>query len=134
MNTNRNSRVNEELTKLTRKQMENMKRYAIYAVMVIICAGFMYWIFSPSKDEKANKEAQSGFNTEIPMPKEEGLIGDKRSAYEQEQMKQKQAERMRTLQDFSALIVDNTTDGLVLITDEPAMTMEPTGSGANTQR
>jgi conjugative transposon TraM protein len=28
------------------------------------------------------------FNADIPLPKEEGLIGDKRDAYEQEQMKQ----------------------------------------------
>ena len=131
-----NTKVNDELTKLTRKQMEKMKRYAIYAVMVIIFAGCMYWIFSPSNDEKANREAQSGFNTEIPMPKEEGLIGDKRSAYEQEQMKQKQSERMRTLQDFAALVGDNTakTDELVSIPDETTVTLYRTPTDYGTQQ
>jgi conjugative transposon TraM protein len=130
MNTDRNSQINDELTKISGKQKELLKKYAIYAVMVIAFGGCMYWIFSPSKDEKANREAQSGFNTDIPMPKEEGLIGDKRSAYEQEQMRQRQSERMRTLQDFSALVGDNApqTDGLVLITDEPDETEQRTVS------
>jgi hypothetical protein len=44
------------------------------------------------------------FNADIPLPKEEGLIGDKRDSYEQEQMQQKQAERIHSLSDFSSML------------------------------
>ena len=135
MNTNRKGQINEEMTGITRKQTELLKKYAIYAAMALIFGGCMYWIFSPSKDEKVNKEAQSGFNTEIPMPKEEGLIGDKRSAYEQEQMRQRQSERMRTLQDFSTLTGDNkpNTENRAIITDEPPLSEQRTGYGSERQ-
>jgi conjugative transposon TraM protein len=138
MNTNKSSQLNDELTKMTGKQRELMKKYAIYAAMALIFGGCMYWIFSPSKDDKANREAQSGFNAEIPMPKEEGLISDKRSAYEQEQMRQRQSERMRSLQDFSAMIGGETqkTDELTLMPDEPLIIDERAtyGSGSNSGR
>ncbi|GHT63656.1 conjugative transposon protein TraM [Bacteroidia bacterium] len=118
MNTNNQS--NEEKPKLTVEQKQKMKKYAVFALMGIICAGCIWFIFAPSTDEKDTQKAQAGFNTDIPMPKEEGLIGDKRDAYEQEQMKEKQSERMRSLQDFSRLLGNNSpeTDDLAL-TDEP---------------
>jgi conjugative transposon TraM protein len=119
-----NNQTNEEKSKLSNEQKQKLKKYAVFALMGIICAGCMWLIFAPSADEKAKQEQAAGFNADIPLPKEEGLIGDKRDAYEQEQMKQKQAERMRSLQDFSALLGDDAAkpaDDLVLLTDaEPA--------------
>jgi conjugative transposon TraM protein len=99
-----NNQTNEDKPKLSNEQQQKMKKYAVFALMGIICAGCMWFIFAPSADEKAKQEAQSGFNAEIPAPKNEGIIGDKATAYEQEQMKQKQAERMRSLDDFSSLL------------------------------
>ena len=99
-----------------------MKKYAVFALMGIICAGCMWFIFAPSADEKVKREQQSGFNADIPMPKDEGIIGDKASAYEQEQIQQKQAERMRSLADFSSLLDAGNTkqpDDLALPADEP---------------
>jgi conjugative transposon TraM protein len=64
------------------------------------------------------------------MPKEEGIIGDKASAYEQEQIQQKQAERMRSLEDFSSLLGAGNPkepDDLVLLTDD--VQSAKTGSG-----
>jgi predicted NodU family carbamoyl transferase len=58
------------------------------------------------------------------------MVGDKAAAYEQEQMKQKQAERMRSLEDFSSLLGESDpkqADDLVLLTHEPAHTN--TGGG-----
>jgi conjugative transposon TraM protein len=81
----------------------------------------MWFIFAPSADEKAKQAQTAGFNAEIPDPKNEGIVGDKATAYEQEQMKQKQAERMRSLNDFSSLLGENDkkqTDGLALLPDE----------------
>jgi len=105
---------------MSQKQKELFKKAAVYSLMGILFLGFMYLIFAPSADNKANTEVNQGFNTDIPMPKEEALISDKRDAYQQEQMKQKQDERMRSLQDFSALLgdIDNEkTDELAILSD-----------------
>jgi conjugative transposon TraM protein len=59
------------------------------------------------------------------MPKEEGIIDNKKDAYEQEQMKRKQEERMRSLSDFTAMLgggneAQTPQDDLVLLDSEPA--------------
>jgi len=116
MNSNKND---EQKPKLTPKQKELMKKIFVFTLMGVICAGCLYWIYVPSKASNAEKE-QSGFNTDIPLPKEGDLIGDKRDAYEKEFLKQKQSERMRSLQDFSSLFGDSTSkknDELALTTD-----------------
>jgi len=115
--------TDENKSRLSNEQRQMMKKYAVFALMGIICAGSIFYIFSPSADERAKQEQQMGFNTDIPMPKEESIIGDKRDAYEQEQVRQRQEERMRSLQDFSALLGDNApkqNDDLALIINEPA--------------
>jgi conjugative transposon TraM protein len=115
-----NNQTDENKSRLSNEQKQKLKKYAVFASMGIICAGCMWFIFAPSADEKAKQEQQMGFNAEIPDPKNEVIIGDKASAYEQEQMKQKQAERMRSLEDFSSLLgSDNPkqTDDLALITE-----------------
>lgn len=124
-----NNQANEEKPKLTQKQKELMKKIAVFSLMGIVCVGSLFLIFSPSADEKAKQEAQAGFNTDIPMPKEEGIVGDKRDAYEQEQMQRKQEERMRSLQDFSVFLGDNAPkkDDLSLMTDEPATATQTRG-------
>ncbi|GAB6013638.1 conjugative transposon protein TraM, partial [Viscerimonas tarda] len=113
----------DDKPKLSNEQKQKMKKYAVFALMGIICAGCMWFIFAPSADEKAKQELQTGFNAEIPDPKNEGIVGDKATAYEQEQVKQKQAERMRSLDDFSSLLGENgkkPADDLALLPDEPA--------------
>jgi conjugative transposon TraM protein len=117
----------ESKPKLSNEQKQKMKKYAVFALMGIICAGCMWLIFAPSADDKARMEQSAGFNADIPMPKNEGIVADKATAYEQEQMKQKQAERMRSLEDFSSLLGSDSpkqTDGLALLTDDaqPART------------
>jgi conjugative transposon TraM protein len=113
----------EDKPRLSNEQKQKMKKYAVFALMGIICAGCMWFIFAPSAKEKAKQEMQMGFNAEIPDPKNAGIVGDKATAYEQEQVKQKQAERMRSLDDFSSLLSENgkkQTDDLALLPDEPA--------------
>jgi conjugative transposon TraM protein len=118
-----NSQTEESKPRLSNEQKQKMQKYAVFALMGIICAGCMWFIFAPSADEKAKQAQQTGFNADIPMPKDETIIGDKASAYEEEQMKQKQAERMRSLEDFSSLLGNDNhpkqADDLVLLTDEP---------------
>ena len=119
--------------KLSNEQKQKLKKYAVFALMGIICAGSMWLIFAPSADEKAKQEQTAGFNADIPLPKEEGIIGDKRDAYEQEQMKRKQEERMRSLSDFTAMLgggseTQTPQDDLVLLDSEPEKP-KTTGTG-----
>ena len=99
-----NNQINEKKTGLSNEHKQKLKKYAVFALMGVICAGCMYLIFMPSADEKARQEQTAGFNADIPLPKDEGIIGDKRDAYEQAQLMQKQAERMRSLEDFTAMM------------------------------
>jgi conjugative transposon TraM protein len=107
---------------LSDEQKQKLKKYVVFALMGIICAGCMWFIFKPSANDKAKLEQQSGFNAEIPDPKNEGIIGDKRDAYEQAQVQQRQADRMRSLHDFGALLNENNSrqadSDLSLLTEE----------------
>ena len=135
-NTDNNQIKDGGKTLLSNEQKQKMKKYAVFALMGIICAGCIFFIFAPSADEKAKREQTAGFNTEIPLPKEGNLIGDKRDAYEQEQMKRKQTERMHSLSDFSAVLGDETAKpagDLVLLTDEPVKTSSGDGSKNRSQ-
>jgi conjugative transposon TraM protein len=123
----------ENKSKLTDEQKQKLKKYAVFALMGIICAGCMWLIFKPSANEKAVREQQSGFNTDIPDPRNEGIVGDKRDAYEQEQVRQRQAERMRSLHDFGSLLNENNSrqsdNELSLLTEEiPASRTGGTGT------
>jgi conjugative transposon TraM protein len=126
MNMNTDNRtIDGNGNNLSKAQREKLKKFAVFVLMGLIFVGCMYLIFSPSADDRAKQEQSAGLNAELPMPKDESIIGDKRDAYEQEQMKQKQEERMRSLADFSSLLGDNSQkngndDDLSLITDEPA--------------
>jgi conjugative transposon TraM protein len=135
MSTNSQT-TNESKPGLSGEQKQKMKKYAVFALMGVICAGCMYLIFAPSAEDKARQEQTAGFNADIPLPKEEGLIGDKRDAYEQEHIKQKQAERMRSLEDFSAMLGGETAkpaDDLVLPDDEPQTVKASSGGGTKSR-
>jgi conjugative transposon TraM protein len=88
---------------LTAAEKQKRKKMLVMPLFFLIFGGVMWLIFSPSGDKNENLIGQSGFNAEIPTPKDEGIIGDKRTAYEQEAMRQKEQERMRSLQDFSSM-------------------------------
>jgi conjugative transposon TraM protein len=117
-----NKQTEESKQMLTNEQKQKMKKYAVFALMFMIFGAAIWLIFAPSADDKAKEAQLSGFNSNIPMPKEEGIIDNKKDAYEQGDIKQKQDERMRSLQDFSSLLGENNakqTDDLALL-DEPA--------------
>ena len=116
-----NNKTADGKPKLTDEQKQKIKKYGIFACMFVVFAGCLWFIFAPSADDKAKEEAKAGFNSEIPMPKNEGIVGDKKSAYEQELIAQKQAERMRSLQDFGSLLGNETeslSGDLDLMTNE----------------
>lgn len=91
---------------LTPAEMQKRKKMVVMPLFVLIFGAVMWLIFAPSGKEKEKTAQQAGLNVELPMPKDEGLVSDKRDAYEREAMQQKQQERMRSLQDFSVQLAD----------------------------
>ncbi|WP_029901720.1 conjugative transposon protein TraM [Prevotella sp. 10(H)] len=79
---------------------QQLKKYAVFAMMFLAFAGCMWLIFAPSESEKEKQKEGIGFNADIPDPKKDEIIADKRDAYEQEQLDQKQKDRMRSLDAF----------------------------------
>jgi conjugative transposon TraM protein len=64
----------------------------------------MWLIFAPSSDKKEKEQQSQGLNTDLPMPEEKGLVGNKREAYEQEAIRQKDKDKKRSLSDFAFLL------------------------------
>lgn len=72
----------------------------VFPLMFLVFAGCMYLIFAPSDKEDVNVESVGGFNADIPLPAEDGIIADKQKAYEQAMMNRKQQDKIQSLQDF----------------------------------
>ena len=112
----------KEKKELTPQQIQQRKKLLVYPLMGLVFLGSMYLIFAPSDKDEAKVENVGGFNADIPQPKGDGIISDKKTAYEQEQMENKQADKMRSLQDFAFSLGEENGNGedLTLIDDAPA--------------
>lgn len=111
----------KEKKELTPGQIQQRKKMLIYPLMGLVFLGSMYLIFAPSEKDETKVENVGGFNADIPQPKGDGIISDKKTAYEREQMENKQADKMRSLQDFAFSLGEE--DGKrehSLIVDDPA--------------
>lgn len=91
---------------MTLAQRQRRNKMLVMPLFFLLFVGAMWLIFAPSDDGKVQVEGQSGFNAELPVPKEEGIVEGKRDAYEREAMQQKQQEKMKSLQDFSSMFDD----------------------------
>lgn len=86
------------------KSKQSFKKYLVYAVMIIIFAGCLWLIFAPSgKDKEAQKQG-IGFNADIPDPRGADIVSDKKTAYEQEQVRLRQEEKMKSLEEHTILL------------------------------
>ena len=90
-------------TPLTEEQRQKRRKMLVYPLMGLLFAGSMWLIFAPSDKDKAEAQQGVGFNTEMPLPVEAGIIADKRTAYEQAKMEEKQKERRTQMNDLAAL-------------------------------
>lgn len=81
---------------LTPKQLQQRKKLMVYPLMGLLFLGSMWLIFAPSEERDVNRDTVGAFNADIPLPENDGIIGDKRKAYEQAQ-----AEKVRSLEDFA---------------------------------
>jgi len=96
---------------LTPKQLQQRRKLLVYPLMGLLFLGSMWLIFAPSEKQDVNGDTVGAFNADIPLPENDGIIGDKRKAYEQAQMEKKQAEKVRSLEDF-AFSGDSDADGV----------------------
>lgn len=112
------------------KRKEQIKKWLIYAGMGLLFLVSMYFIFKPSKEQVQAEHQKVGFNAELPDPRGAGIEADKIAAYELEDMRVKQEQKMRTLEDFTAMPPDDEEEEVVEIPEESKYT-SGVGSGSS---
>ena len=95
---------------LTPQQVQQRRKMIVFPLMFLAFAGCMYLIFAPSGKENVNVESVGGFNADIPLPAEDGIIADKQKAYEQAVTNRKQQDKIQSLQDFGFTLDDDTEE------------------------
>ena len=117
---------------LTPRQVQQRRKMIVFPLMFLAFAGCMYLIFAPSGKEDVNVESVGGFNADIPLPAEDGIIADKQKAYEQAMISRKQQDRIQSLQDFGFTGDDETEEPQAEIDLMPEEDVQPKrGSGAS---
>ena len=70
----------KEIRPLTPEEMLKRKKMLVYPLFFLVFLGVMWLIFAPSDSDEPLRE---GFNVDVPMPEDKGLLSDKKTAYEQ---------------------------------------------------
>ena len=83
----------KEKRPLTEEQRQRRKKMLVYPLMVLTFLGCMWLIFVPSQKDGGKERQGLGFNTDMPLPENSGIIGDKAKAYEQQQLENRKKER-----------------------------------------
>lgn len=109
---------------LTPKQLQQRKKLMVYPLMGLLFLGSMWLIFAPSEERDVNRDTVGAFNADIPLPENDGIIGDKRKAYEQAQAEKQQAEKVRSLEDF-AFSEESDMDGVEMELPDSEPEREP---------
>ena len=102
--------------------LKRKEKILVYGGMVMLCLVSFYFIFKPSKEQVQAEQQKVGFNAELPDPRGAGIEADKIAAYELEDMRVKQEQKMRTLEDFTAMTTDDEEKEVVEIPEEPRYT------------
>lgn len=117
---------------LTPQQVQQRRKMIVFPLMFLAFAGCMYLIFAPSGKEDVNVESVGGFNADIPLPAEDGIIADKQKAYEQAMISRKQQDKIQSLQDFGFTGDDETEEPQAEIDLMPKEDAKPQrGGGAS---
>ena len=117
---------------LTPQQVQQRRKMIVFPLMFLAFAGCMYLIFAPSGKEDVNVESVGGFNADIPLPAEDGIIADKQKAYEQAMLNRKQQDKIQSLQDFGFTGDDETEEPQAEIDLMPEENPKPQkGGGAS---
>ena len=117
---------------LTPQQVQQRRKMIVFPLMFLAFAGCMYLIFAPSGKEDVNVESVGGFNADIPLPADDGIIADKQKAYEQAMLNRKQQDKIQSLQDFGFTGDDETEEPQAEIDLMPEEDVQPQrGGGAS---
>lgn len=119
---------------LTPQQVQQRRKMIVFPLMFLAFAGCMYLIFAPSGKEDVNVESVGGFNADIPLPAEDGIIADKQKAYEQAVISRKQQDKIQSLQDFGFTLDDNTEEPQEEINLMPEEDPKPQRGGGTSSR
>ncbi len=126
MNTKENKKEQKSENKtLTPQQIQRRRNFVVYPLMFLVFFGTIWFIFAPSDSEEILGE--NGFNMDIPLPKEDAIFSDKKTAYEQEAFLSKQQEKKRSLQDFAFSLGDdsNQVDEIPSLTETSSYQSTP---------
>ena len=119
---------------LTPQQVQQRRKMIVFPLMFLAFAGCMYLIFAPSGKEDVNVESVGGFNADIPLPAEDGIIADKQKAYEQSVISRKQQDKIQSLQDFGFTLDDDTEEPQEEINLMPEEDPKPQRGGGTSSR
>lgn len=119
---------------LTPQQVQQRRKMIVFPLMFLAFAGCMYLIFAPSGKENVNVESVGGFNADIPLPAEDGIIADKQKAYEQAVTNRKQQDKIQSLQDFGFTLDDDTEEPQEEINLMPEEDPKPQRGGGTSSR
>ncbi len=112
-------------TQASNKKKRDGKKYLVYSAMALIFAVAMWWIFAPSAEDKDAAVQGTGFNSDIPDPRNAAIVGDKKTAYEQDQMREKQQQQMNSLGDVARMLRQNETPEERTAREERELDMAP---------
>ena len=116
----------KEKKPLTDRQRQQRKKMLVYPLMVLLFAGCMWLIFAPSQEDKEKKQQGQGFNTDMPLPEDAKIIGDKTKAYEQLELERRRKERRGMVGDLSSFWNDGNGNESDTVSDDYRLTVTET--------
>lgn len=122
----------KEKKPLTEQQRQQRKKMLVYPLMVLLFAGCMWLIFAPSQEDKEKAKQGQGFNTDMPLPEDSKIIGDKAKAYEQLQLEGRQKERRGMVGDLSTFWNDGNGEAGDTAADDYRLTRAETSDEGTT--
>ena len=125
----------KEKKPLTEQQRQQRKKMLVYPLMGLLFLGCMWLIFAPSSEDREKAKQGQGFNTDMPLPEDSKIIGDKAKAYEQLQLENRQKERRGMVGDLSAFWNEGNRDESDTVSDDYRLTQtEPSEKSADKQQ
>ena len=110
-------------------EAQRRKKMLVYPLLFLVFAGAMWLIFAPSAED-GEKEVQKGFNIDVPLPKDKGLLDDKKEAYEQEALRSSRSRRWGLCRTFEIAIGQKEETPVGDLTEEPAPEAVPRTGGS----
>ena len=125
----------KEKKPLTEQQRQQRKKMLVYPLMGLLFLGCLWLIFAPSSEDREKARQGQGFNTDMPLPEDSKIIGDKAKAYEQLQLENRQKERRGMVGDLSAFWNEGNRDESDTVSDDYRLTQtEPSEKSADKQQ